>query len=118
MRSTSDSDDRQRLFDALMVLERRVGMYTLSGTFGEVCAYLYGYDDGEGSHVLSSFHSWLVAREEVPPELAMPSVVLTSAFPDGPGRDPASLTPDENKVAISTLFTLLHQYRLEQPTNP
>jgi hypothetical protein len=95
------------------MLEGRVGMYTLTGSFGEVCAYLYGFDAGVGDGALASFQAWLLERETSKPELAIPSIVLETAFPDGLRSHAGVLTTEENAIAVAALFKLLKQHFLD-----
>ncbi|MFI6596886.1 hypothetical protein ACIBHX_11565 [Nonomuraea sp. NPDC050536] len=88
-------------------------MYLLTGTYGEVCAFIDGMDHASGHNLMDEFRSWLIARGVTRPELAWWLLVLNDLFPGESGIDPKRFTKEENEAAIAELFALLESF-LEQ----
>lgn len=46
----------------LAIFRRRLGMYLMSGTYGEVCAFIDGMDMYSGRQIMVQFREWLIGR--------------------------------------------------------
>ncbi|WP_159054073.1 hypothetical protein [Streptomyces sp. AS58] len=51
----------RRIEEVIDVLDGRVGMYAMNRTFGEVCAFLDGFDACSELQVMQAFRRWLGA---------------------------------------------------------
>lgn len=89
------------------LLAKHPGMFTLTASFAECCAYLQGLEKGLGSQFLEDFASWLRLRDDLRAELAWPGLVLSTALGSG-SRGP--LSPEESNAARSELFRLLEEF--------
>ncbi|MGW2696623.1 hypothetical protein [Streptomyces sp. NPDC001296] len=99
-----------KLQDVLDTLERRVGMYTMTQSFSEVCAFLDGFDMCSGTATMNGFRAWLGRREKGPRELTWWGLVLCEIDPTLPVSDVRSFSPAQNEEAIAALFSLLREY--------
>lgn len=92
---------------SVRLLAQHPGMFTLTASFAECCAYLQGLERGLGTHVLDDFARWLRERGDVRPELAWPSLVLATALGSA---STAPLSPEDSNTARSELFGLLEEF--------
>ncbi len=102
-------------------VRQRPGLYGLSGSFGQFAAYLNGVDDGSDGRALAGFREWLAVRLGRGNNLAWSGLVLHLAFPGGwPGLRERLADPEQNAVAVVTLFELLDEFLAEraQPDGP
>lgn len=96
-----------RFSSSVRLLAQHPGMFTLTASFAECCAYLQGLDRGLGTQFLEDFACWLRVRGDLRAELAWPGLVLTIALGSA-GRGP--LSPEESDMARSELFGLLEEF--------
>lgn len=82
----------------------------MRGTYAETCAFLTGYEQGSGLFVLKTFHDWLVPRRKGRHELYRPLLVLCEIYDDGALPDIQSFSPEQDELAIGTLFSLLEEF--------
>ncbi|MFD5574741.1 hypothetical protein [Streptomyces cadmiisoli] len=66
----------RRIEEVIDVLDGRVGMYAMNRTFGEVCAFLDGFDACSELQVMQAFRRWLAERGKGSPELTWWGLVL------------------------------------------
>lgn len=102
---THCDDEWIRLIDGL---ESSARMYTASGTFGELCAVLAGYDVGAGTDYLMRFGRW-IAEKKGAGSVAFDAFIIERACR---GRD--NLRPPvekaEDGLASEELFLLLREF--------
>ncbi|MFF9406872.1 hypothetical protein ACF1B0_15315 [Streptomyces anandii] len=94
----------------LDILERRVGMYTISRSFSEVCAFLDGFDMSSGTGTMQGFRAWLAERRTGSGELTWWGLVLCEVDPALRVPDVRSFSPERNQEAVAVLFSLLRDY--------
>jgi hypothetical protein len=84
-------------------------MFTLHGTFSEVCAFLIGYDLALEGGMLTGFREWIIVRLDADrEEFAWPGHVVVAAF-SGPVAT-EKMTSEEDAFARETLFRLLDEF--------
>jgi hypothetical protein len=99
-----------KLQEKLDILERCVGMYTMTQSFGEVCAFLDGFDMCSETCTTRGFRAWLAGRGKCGMELTWWGLVLCEVDPALKVSDVRSFSPVQNQEAISALFSLLRDY--------
>lgn len=109
MRSTSVSEvaDARAFFASA---RRSVRGFTPSGSFGEACALVVGYDWALGQWLLDEFQQWIGARHGGRSEVAFWGLVLREAFPDEATLTVADLTESQQAAAVDKLFELLDEW--------
>jgi hypothetical protein len=100
--------------EKLKYFRAHCGMYVMSGSYGEVCAFIDGMDFGSGGGNLSGFHSWLVARGVGRPELSWWLLALRDGNSVEQITNPAVFTRVQNSRAIEAMFDLLGEYVAHQ----
>ena len=104
--------DHRALFAAV---RQRPSLYGLDGSFGQFTAYLSGVDAGTDGEALIGFREWLVVRLGDGDNLTWSGLALQLAFPGGwPGLRDRLADPEQNAVAVSTLFELLDEFLAER----
>jgi hypothetical protein len=96
--------------EVIDIVDGRVGMYTLSHTFGEVCAFLDGFDACSEQQRLRAFRSWLAKRGNASPELTWWGLVLAEVDDGLRVADAQLFSAAENERAIARLFDLLREF--------
>ncbi|MEV7389828.1 MULTISPECIES: hypothetical protein [unclassified Streptomyces] len=99
-----------KLREMLDTLERRVGMYTMSQSFSEVCAFLDGFDMCSDTATMNGFRTWLGRRGKGPKELTWWGLVLCEVDPTLKVSDVRSFSPERHQEAVAALFSLLRDY--------
>jgi hypothetical protein len=92
------------------IFKSRPGMYLMSGTYGEVCAFIDGMDLCSGEQVMGSFRLWMIDRGVIRPELSWWLLILGELYPGNRPPNPKLFSTAENGLAISKLFELLDTY--------
>ncbi|MET9672282.1 hypothetical protein ABZY68_04175 [Streptomyces sp. NPDC006482] len=96
--------------DMIDIMDGRAGMYTISRTFGEVCAFLDGFDACSERQWLQEFRSWLTGRGKGSPELTWWGLVLAEVDDGLRVADAQEFSPSENERAVVRLFELLREF--------
>ncbi|MFE7135924.1 hypothetical protein ACFVIM_34240 [Streptomyces sp. NPDC057638] len=91
-------------------LDGRARLFTMSGSYGEVCAYLDGLDAATGGGTMRAFGAWINGRGVGLPEWVWWNLVLADLGTGRRSRDLASFTPEQHAEAIAHLFRLLREY--------
>ncbi len=107
MKSTLDSDAVEALRDFVRSLASMPKGFTVSGSFGEVCSVVIGFDVGGGRRFLDGFQHWLGQRRGRP-QLAFWHHVAQEVSGDGSGVD--ALSDEESAAANQLLFRWLNDY--------
>jgi hypothetical protein len=98
----------QALFEKL---QKYTGMYVLSETYGEVVAFVMGYDTACEGGVLIGFREWLAVRLGKGSNLSWPPLVLMATFPDADlPEEVVKNGARERRLAIDTLFMLVREF--------
>lgn len=79
-------------------------------TFGEVCAFVDGFDACSGLRMMQGFRSWLSQRGNAAPELTWWGLVLAEVDKGYRVVDATSFSDLENERAIMRLFDLLREF--------
>jgi hypothetical protein len=96
------------------LLKRRVGMYVMGGTYGEVCAFIDGLDLGSGQEIMMDFRTWLIARGTARPELSWWFLVLSELYPGDQVPNVETFSRSDSDAAIARLFELLETFLNER----
>lgn len=99
-----------KLPEVLDILEHRVGMYTMTQSFSEVCAFLDGFDMYSETATMKGFRAWLAERGTGSKELTWWGLVLCEVDPKLRVSDVRSFSPERNQEAVAVLFSLLRDY--------
>lgn len=99
-----------QIADTIDLIDGRVGMYAMHRKFGEVCAFLNGFDACSGRQVMSKFRSWLTARGKAAPEITWWGLVLAEVDEGFCVADAQSFSDAENERAVMRLFSLLREF--------
>jgi len=100
-----------RKFDqSYAILKSRLGMYLMSSTYGEVCAFIDGVDLCSGEQVMTGFRAWMIDRGADRPEFSWWILALHGGRPP----NPKNFSDSENAMAISRLFNLLDDYLIRR----
>jgi hypothetical protein len=85
-------------------------MLLVSGSYGEVCAALVGFDKRHGAGVLTAFRSWLADRHPKLGNLGFASIAAAEALQRTADIDVRELSPDEDAAARAKLLELLDEF--------
>ncbi|WP_327323923.1 hypothetical protein OG735_16480 [Streptomyces sp. NBC_01210] len=100
----------RQIEDFINVLDGRAGMYTMGQTFGEVCAFLDGFDACSELRMMKGFQSWLAGRTKGKSELTWWALVLSEFGDEVRVADVRRFSAGENEQAIEHLFRLFREY--------
>lgn len=105
----------RQIEDLVDLIDGRLGMYTMSRKFGEVCAFLDGFDACSEKQFMHQFRSWLSKRAMAAPELTWWGLVLAEVDEGFCVADARSFSDAENARAIIRLFSLLREFSESLP---
>jgi hypothetical protein len=92
-------------------LENLTAMYTQKETYGEVVAFIDGYNTACEGGPLMGFREWLALKQGFGQNLAWSGLVLDLAFPTAPDAERVlSGALDLERNAITKLFALLREF--------
>ncbi|MFC8827584.1 hypothetical protein ACFT9I_19840 [Streptomyces sp. NPDC057137] len=100
----------RQIEEVIEIIDGRMGMYTMSRTFGEVCSFLDGFDACSELQRLQAFRSWLTLRGKGSPELTWWGLVLAEVGDGFRVADAKLFSESENELAIARLFDLLSEF--------
>jgi hypothetical protein len=100
----------------IAAIAQRPGMFVGLVTYDRMAQFLSGYDFGTqraGRRGLEGLRDWLLGRLGRSSPLGWTSIVLQIAFPEhDPYPEPR--TPEQDRHALSVLFTLLDEFLAER----
>lgn len=94
----------QDVFDGL---EHRRLMYLPTGTFGEVWAYLLGFDAGRDDDLVDRYRERLVERHPDHSNHTAASLTLIDVL--GRGADPTALSEEEHRAVIRACLLMMQE---------
>jgi len=100
---------------ALQKFRERPLMYISNETFGEVVAFISGFDVASHGGTLGGFREWLIVKFDGGNNLSWSALVLDCFALQQPGAGKL-VTASDNLAAIAYLFETLDQFMNEQRT--